>query len=360
MDRVGRTMENRLKGKVIKFKKRLEFARYCFPKGDDERFVSNVKTIGKVSELVTVEKGEGKEQGVLYHIYMEESHSGFFADHNRLLEYLYFADYYNLTPVVEYTDKYCYAEQHPVNGTDNPFEYYFMQPAGIKLDDLKSVGVSLHSRKENIMLAKQLDEKKEGYTKSEEYLKQMGYIASKYIKLRPEVEAYVRNEIEQLLQKGKKTTEKILGVHVRGTDFKQNYNGHPVAVTLQEYIKETAGLFQSGGYTKVFLATDDANAIRVFEKEFGTKVLYYRDVMRSAGNETVMKSESDRENHHYKLGLEVLRDMYTLAACDGLVAGLSQVSYAARIQKMSMDQRYKDLKILDKGINYHGTNNCPG
>lgn len=353
-------MGNGIKSKAAKIKKRMEFARYCFSKGDDDRFVSNVKMIGRIPELVTVERGEGEAGTVLYHIYMEESHSGFFADHNKLLEYLYFADYYHLIPVVEYTDGYCYAEQHPVNGTTNPFEYYFMQPSGISLDCMKKEGAVLHSRKDNIMLAKQLNEKKEGYTKSEEYLKQMGRITSKYIRLQAEVQVYMETEIEQLLKKDTEAAEKkILGVHVRGTDFKQNYNGHPVAVTLQEYVQETDRLLKSGGYDKIFLATDDTNAIQRFEKEFGAKVLYYRDVTRSKGDETVMKSESNRENHHYKLGLEVLRDMLTLAACDGLVAGLSQVSYAARIQKISMNRQYTDLKILDKGINYHRANNCP-
>lgn len=350
-------MENRIKSKFVKIKKQAEFARYCFTRGDDDRFVNSVKMIGRVPELVTVERGEADNSGVLYHIYMEESHSGFFADHNKLLEYLYFADYYHLVPVVEYTDRYCYAEQHPVNGTTNPFEYYFMQPSGIDLNCMKKKGAVLRSRKDNIMLAKQLNEKNEGYTKSDEYLGQMGKITQKYIRLRPEVRAYVDSEMDQLLEKA--AGEKILGVHVRGTDFKRNYNGHPVAVTLQEYVQEADKLLVSGGYDKIFLATDDNNAIRMFESRFGEKALYYQDVMRSEGNETVMKSVSSRENHHYKLGLEVLRDMLTLAACDGLVAGLSQVSYAARIQKLSMEQQYQDLKILDKGINYHRASNCP-
>ena len=59
------------------------------------------------------------------------------------------------------------------------------------------------------------------------------------------------------------------------------------------------------------------------------------------------------------LGVEVLRDMYSMAECDGLVAGLSQVSYAARIQKKSMGSEYEDLVILNKGINYHQKENCP-
>lgn len=352
-------MNNLVKDRLIKLRKRLQFARYCFPKGDDDRFVQNVKAIGQIPELVSLERQDGGRSGdMIYHIYMEESYSGFFADYNKLLEYLYFADYYHLNPVIEYTDKFCYAEQHPVNGACNPFEYYFRQPCGMDMSGLQNAGTVIRSRKENIMLAKRLSEKEEGYTKTEEYLRQMGKMVAKYIKLQPQAEDFVRGSEEQLFRT-KKSGWKMVGVHARGTDFKRNYNGHPVAVTLQEYVDETARMMETGQYQCIFLATDDVQAITLFEKSFGKKVFYYKDVIRSDGDETVMKSKAERENHHYKLGLEVLRDMITLSVCDGFVAGLSQVSFATRIQKYSMGQEFEDLRILDKGINYHRAVNCP-
>lgn len=66
---------------------------------------------------------------------------------------------------------------------------------------------------------------------------------------------------------------------------------------------------------------------------FGCNVKSYSDVFRSNGNISVAFSESSREQHKFKLGYEVLRDTYTLSKCDILVAGLSNVSYAARILK---------------------------
>ena len=57
------------------------------------------------------------------------------------------------------------------------------------------------------------------------------------------------------------------------------------------------------------------------------------------------------QNHHYRLGYEVLRDMYALAACDGLVAGLSQVVNCARIVKESSGEEYDTLCIINNGIN---------
>lgn len=341
-----------LREKINQFKERCLFAEYCFPKGDDKRFVDYVREYGKNPSLVSLEKkDENSKSEIFYHIYMEESKSGFFADHNRLLAYLYFADFYGMIPVIEYTEKYCYAERHPIHGTSNPFEYYFVQPAGKSTEELG--GVCVRSRKENTFLANQLNEKGNGYSRSEQYLKEMGRISRKYIRLCAESEAYIYEGIKKIL-----SGRKVLGVHVRGTDFKRNYNGHPIVVTGQEYCDAARKLMDEGKYDKLFLATDDLGALELFQKEFKEQLCFYEDVVRSSGNETVMKSEIQRKDHHYHLGLEVLRDMYTLSECAGLIAGLSQVSYAARITKISRNEEYADLLILNKGINYHKMNNC--
>lgn len=341
----------RLQNKV----KQLKFALYCYRKGQDSRFVNTVKQFSEKNNLIYVESyGDEQVSDTVFLIDMEESHSGFFADHNRLLAMLYFADKYDMKPVVRYHAGYCYAETHPVNGTDNPFEYYFEQPSGISLESLKDYKRVFRSRKENSYEVNRLCEDPNGYRRSEEYLNEMARITAGYIRLNAIVGSRINAEIRELLGDGR-----VLAVHVRGTDFKQNYNGHPVAVGVGEYLDETVKIFEKDGYEKVFLATDDSAALEKYREQFGEKLVYYRDVVRSDGKDTVMHSDIVRENHHYLLGYEVLRDMYTLAACDGLVAGLSQVSYAARIQKKSTGKEYRSLAILEKGINYHKKNNCP-
>lgn len=341
----------RLQNKV----EQLKFAAFCFKKGQDARFVKNVKQLADMYNLIYVESyGDKKCDDTVFLIDMEESHSGFFAEHNRLLALLYFADKYDMKPVVRFHPGYCYAEKHPVNGTTNPFEYYFEQPAGISLEDIKSCRRIFRSRKENSYEINLLCENANGYARSEDYLNEMARITDKYIRLNKIVKEKMDEDIQSLIGSGK-----VLAVHVRGTDFKQNYNGHPVQVGVDEYLDKTLQVFQKGTYEEVFLATDDEEAIEKYQERFKGKLFFYRDVVRSKGDDTVMHSEMERENHHYLLGYEVLRDMYTLAMCDGLIAGLSQVSYAARIQKKSMGKEYQDLFILDKGINYHKKNNCP-
>lgn len=340
--------------KVGKVKKQLAFARYCFSRGDDEWFTGEVRKLGKTKNVVELSAPGEDGAEVFYHIFIPATYAGFFASYNKVLSYLYFADRYHLTPVVEYDKAFPYAETGPVNGSTNPFEYYFRQPGGIPLAQMQKSAVVLECRRENNWLVNELNEKAENYVRSQRQIQEMGRIVRKYIRLQPQVEALIRMQTEALL-KGKKT----LGVHVRGTDYKWNYNGHPVCVTAEEYLEQAKALADQSGYEQIFLATDDLTAVSAFRDAFGERLVYYEDVTRSDGKVTVMRSQSSRENHHYLLGLEVLRDMLTLAACDGLVAGLSHVSYAVRFQKVSYEQSFEDLVILNKGINEHTQYNCP-
>lgn len=341
-------------GRFSRKVEQIKFAWYCFQKGNDAQFVRNVKNAEMDFSQVSLKKpGNKSDGGMIYFIDMKESHSGFFADHNRLLSLLYFADIYGLKPVVQYSSGYCYAEEHPVNGTENPFEYYFKQPGGISLEEMKEYKCVLCSRKENGNAVISIKGGTGGYDRSERYIDEMARITAKYIHLNEKIGRQFEQEIGDLL-KGKNT----LAVHVRGTDFKQNFNGHPVQVEISEYLETTKKIFDEGAYERVFLATDDLEALELFKSKFKENLLYYEDVVRSKGIDTVMHSEATRENHHYLLGVEVLRDMYTLASCNGLVAGLSQVSFAARIQKKSSGINYKDLVVIDKGINSHRSKNC--
>lgn len=327
-----------------------EYFRFCFQKRNDVRFKKIIRSIGDAPELVDLKHyGEKNSEKPIYHILPGASGSGFFADFNRLLAYLYYADYFGLQPVIEFDPGFMYAEKEPVNGTTNPFEYYFEQPSRISLDDVYSSRCVIQSRKENAALAGRLNSSGYGYDFSDEYIKEMGRIVREYITLNSKTQEYF--SLKTVLTDSKK----YLGVHVRGTDFKRNYKGHPVSIPVEDYVSATKDLMKEGAYDFVFLATDDENALDTFKKTFGDRLCFNRDITRSAEDETVMRSQSDRENHHYKLGLEVLSDAYTLGRCDGLVAGVSQVSTAARFWKAADKEKYEDLRILFEGINHKGS-----
>ena len=105
-------------------------------------------------------------------------------------------------------------------------------------------------------------------------------------------------------------------------------------------------------FAAVFLATDDASVYDRIKEAIGdTELLQYTGVYRSDGDKSVAFSEDERPCHHYMLGYEIARDMYTLSICDGLVAGKSSVSFLSNLYKHSRDEKYEYLHIIDNGNN---------
>lgn len=144
---------------------------------------------------------------------------------------------------------------------------------------------------------------------------------------------------------------RLIGVHYRGTDFKIGYHGHPVAVQHQRHIEETKKILSTGAYDGMFLATEDGDVIKEFEEEFGDKLFLYKDVVRGTGETNAYNMRSERKNHHYLLGYEVLRDVYTLSLCDAFVTSMSGVGITTQIVKASKGEEFDPVVMLDNGIN---------
>ena len=103
------------------------------------------------------------------------------------------------------------------------------------------------------------------------------------------------------------------------------------------------------------MASDDATVIELFKRTFGEDLLFYEDTYRSTDGSAIHynNEQVNRNLHKYLLGLEIIRDYYTLGYCDGLITGNSNVSICARIVKYSTDKQFDNLVIIDKGINHN-------
>lgn len=240
-----------------------------------------------------------------------------------------------------------------INGTRNAFEYYFVQPTSIGVKEAGRKRNVLHSRvfhREMVELVLTGKCAHYGYTKR--YMHEMARIIRKYINFNEQTQQFVNAGIESL---GIGET-KVLGVHIRGTDFRAKYDNHPVYVTEEECFQEVDRLLTERAYEKIFVATDDTRILKKFLAKYGEKMCFYEDVERSDKNRSVAFSKNSRRQHRYLLGLEVVRDMYTLSKCTGLVAGISQVAICAQIHKLADRHHYEDIKIIDKGI-YQNSHN---
>lgn len=300
-------------------------------------------------------------EDIIYIIKLGDGGAGFFAEYIKMIDALAYADLFHFKPYVWFSKLFPYYEKENFMNTNNPFEYYYQQ---ITPDyDMNKPHNLVSFREvdcEYIMtgINRNLDGLFKNYSMDHEqkkiYIQRAAYILQKYIKFNRNTQVYLEQNVSNLLQ-----DKRTLGVHVRGGDFRAfKILKHPVAVSNNEYITQIKKIMQEYNFEQIFLATDERSTIKEFREEFGDKLVYYQDTYRGDGNSSIAFARDTRENHKYKLGLEVIRDAETLVACNGLVAGLSNISLYAQIKKKALEDKYEYINILDKGV-YKESNEDP-
>ena len=228
-------------------------------------------------------------------------------------------------------------------GVDNMFEYYFMQPFPDSIERIKREENFFYANFSNRAGIRDVFEERELYAYGDKQMRYLGSIAKKYMRIRPELEQKLNAEIAGILG-----DHKTIGIHFRGSDYRQGFKSHPLALTVEQYyacIDEA----MKAGFEQIFLATDDAAAVEAFRARYGDAVRIYTDVVRTEGTTGVHMMEH-KEEDKYGLGREVLRDMLTLSKCSGLIAGLSNVSKFVRIWKYAQGDTFEYRKILNNGF----------
>lgn len=322
---------------------RVHYLLRCIHHFADQEYVH--ETVYPYESLLTLkveQKGNKHRGNVLYKI--ERDTSGFFANFIFVLSDIWYAESMGMCPVIVWSKDCPYYEEKGVEGQYNVWEYYFLQYQNLNAEDLNSAFRVATIAKDVRRLAFGIEN---GYKVTHGFINEMARVMNKYIKLNKKTELYISQKVSDLGITGKK----VLGVHIRMGGMLGNYNEHPIVPTLEDYIEAIRDISEK--YDYIFLATDDNRALKRIQDEFGDCVLYYDFITRVDGEYSTYCIHSKEEQHNYRCGLDALLDMYTLAECNGLVAGMSQLSLASRIAKASYEKEYEDLIIIDKGINHN-------
>lgn len=300
-------------------------------------------TIPRVLYIIKIFQGGGAKSEIAYpisYICLDDiRRNGFFSIMRMILLHIDVADRYGLPVCVNIAGKCPYTEKRKVNGSSNVFEYFFEQPCGIAVSEAKKGKFVFVQKKDSPTFFT------DTYDAEETELDRLAVLYKKYINLKSESREYITAHISD------KVKEKTLGIHIRGTDFKTGKYGHPIVIGVREYVAAAKDMMKKYGFQNIFLATDDRDIVKAFQKAFKGRFSYYEDTARGQGTNGIHTSDSVRADNSYLMGLEVLRDAYTLASCEGLLAGLSQVSYAARYINKADFEPYKKVEILDHGLN---------
>lgn len=310
----------------------------------DKKFVHFLLTAEEDPDLLKViRKGTENYGKVVYLIKECGNGYGFFAEFNNLLCSLYYAESMGFVPHVIWGENFNYYDEK--YGIENAFEYFF-EP--IEVPGFQNSSAIIEKKGTHIaQIGKKFDAL--GYNRSSASEQIQADMCRKYVHLKKDIQDLLEKNINSILGDGK-----TLGIHYRGTDFKKGFVGHPVQIDIDSIVSHAKQIVDEEKVDRIFLATDDISAISALKREFGDLLYYYEDVIRSDGETSVAFSDGERQFHKYNLAWEVLRDAYTLSRCNNLIAGLSQVSFAAQTLKLARDENYNKIIVLDNGVNMSG------
>jgi len=232
---------------------------------------------------------------------------GFFS---LLLQALYgirFSLRYHLPYYINYGNgQYAYSDPEKFDGDLNFWNYYFEQPLHKPdIQSAKATTVNLHYETFPLRIW------------HKHFLKELSSIYDKHVALKEEVKATLDQKLQIFRQ------QKILGVHIRGSDHYTEIEPVPIRKFFRLIHKK------SPAFDKIFLATDDENILSAFLSEFGEEDMLYHPAIRSTGK--VATHTTSNFQNRYQLGLEALTDCYSLAHCSEAILVHSNLSYTALV-----------------------------
>lgn len=252
-----------------------------------------------------------------------------------VLEQLDFADRNGYIPVVDMQSfSNQYLEDDKI-GLENSWEYYYEQLSEYSVNDV------LNSK--NVILG--YDDSCHQINVEQRYdLKKMSELYKKYIKIKPAILNEIVNEYGDIILNGSDT----LGVLYRGTDMiSLRLKNHPIQPSKKELIISAKKYMKDLNLSRIFISTEDGDAIEMFKEEFGDALCYTNQIRYSnTGSKWIADLSNSRKNDKYLRGVEYLTTIEILSKCDSLIAGVSAGSVCALIMN---DFKYSHYKLLDKG-----------
>lgn len=285
-----------------------------------------------------------------YVIIRSEGGAGFFSNYFWVMGHVAFAEKMGYIPVVD-MENYptLYSEGEPVDGTNNAWNYYFENIGNVGLDEVYASGRYIMGKD------KYLTKYAEKYSMfpyrypSERMIAYYAPIIKKNLRIKQSlVNEYKREWIEKT-----SGSNNILGIHIRGTDMKNNL-GHPMPAPVSEYIRRTHEMLEKHpDISRIFLATDENEIKEAYEQEFegSAATLFMNEAFRAWDDGHVkktglheMKLDNPRPHHKYLLGKEVLRDAWFLSRCQYLLCGHSNITNVAILWN---EGRYNEVVCIE-------------
>ena len=216
-------------------------------------------------------------------------------------------------------------------GVENSWEYFFRQPFGYNLEDIKSSKNVIYLTKASKSCPFSCMNKFRyfsigSFDKKNTLFCEYKIAFNKYIRFNDFTENFINTEYERIFE-GK---ERVLGVLARGTDYLLNKpKYHRIQPEPDVILEKSKQIMQDQNCSYIYLATEDDNMYQLFRDCFGEKLLVnsqkrvnLNNVQLDA-NQLLNTVNFGRERDKYNLGLEYLSSLYNLSRCQCFVGGVT-------------------------------------
>lgn len=284
-------------------------------------------------------------KNIFYVIKRDEPNVGIFSCILTFLSHLKYAEEMNWIPVIDmkhFDNEYIYPEE---KGIMNAWDFYFEQPAGVPLD-IGWCG-------EKIILSER--DFKSGYIPSNDFLNckisedfsEWKRLWKKYIRFNADTLKYLEENYQMILNQT--STENILGVLVRGTDYfwhtDVQYNAFD---KLDLVVSKVKKIMVEKNIEYLYLATEDEFIWKLFIEKFGEKCLYIDDERIDGRSEKGLIGEVWKEKNINlrEKGLKYILNIYILSKCKCFVGTKTSASIFLPIIS---DMERKNMFFFDLG-----------
>lgn len=257
-----------------------------------------------------------------FYVIRRENLWGLMSIVQAVTQHIAYARRRNYIPVVDMcTVPSLYLEDWQVGGTINAWEWFFEQPGGYTLEDIrhaKNVVISCQN-----LLGKYYGV---AYTKfsDKKLLQTWNDFATKNIAISSDASAYIESMRETVF--GKIPSNKVVGVYCRGTDYVDlRPKGHPIQPDAEEVMEKAKEWMEEYQLEACYLVTEDARVLEKFKSVFGDKLLYNASARRSgaASHDQDYIYTRDQGDDRRKNGLDYLANMMLLSGCDYVMGGIT-------------------------------------
>lgn len=254
-------------------------------------------------------------------------------------------------PIVDWENygKLPHAEDYPVNGTNNSWEYYWKQPCDYTLEEVY--------QSKNVILSTQ-NIGQFGHVPNcamsppyNTYARRLVDMCPQYtcvIPLNDTTLKYVDEAQEKYFPKD----ERVLGVVVRGASYGRTgtpYHSHPMQATMEELISAVHRYLDEWEIEYIFFVNEMQELVDAMVEEFGDKVIVLPRMRDTFGRpaDGVTKNPMYADGQRYQTNLDYITEVALLSRCTSIVGSMSSGMRTALIWNAG---KYENMHVFEKGL----------